>query len=258
VKQVRLGSQTVQNVVIYTTIISVENPRLELLPGMTATLRVETDVRDNVMRVPNAALRWRPPGAEPVTAQATPSPAPREEAGGGEGPPREGGRRAGGPGGGREMAEFAAALKNELSLTETQQKDVDAILGETRRAIGMLFRSEQDQTARREGVRKHRTEMSARIAALLTAEQRGKFDEMRARFAQNRGQRAALQRGRVYIVNADGKPESVDVRVGVSDGGMTEIVSNKLEAGRDVITGGGPRVAAAAETTQRRGPRFGF
>ncbi len=46
VKQVRLGSTTVQNVVIYTTIMSIENPRLELLPGMTANLRIETDRRE--------------------------------------------------------------------------------------------------------------------------------------------------------------------------------------------------------------------
>ena len=60
VKMVRLGSQNVQNVVIYTTIISIDNPRRELLPGMTANLRVETERRDNVVRIPNAALRWRP------------------------------------------------------------------------------------------------------------------------------------------------------------------------------------------------------
>jgi HlyD family secretion protein len=61
IKQVRLGSQTIQNVVIYTAIVSIENPNLELLPGMTATLRIETDRRDAVVQVPNAALRWRPP-----------------------------------------------------------------------------------------------------------------------------------------------------------------------------------------------------
>ena len=61
VKQVRLGSQNVQNVVIYTTIISIENPRRELLPGMTANLRIETERREDVVRIPNAALRWRPP-----------------------------------------------------------------------------------------------------------------------------------------------------------------------------------------------------
>ena len=75
VKQVRLGSQTVQNVVIYTTIISIENPRLELLPGMTANLRIETDRRDNVVRIPNAALRWRPPAMVPETPAPAAGPA---------------------------------------------------------------------------------------------------------------------------------------------------------------------------------------
>jgi len=63
VKQVRLGSTTVSNVVIYTAVVSIENPHLELLPGMTANLRIETDARQDVRRVPNAALRWRPAGA---------------------------------------------------------------------------------------------------------------------------------------------------------------------------------------------------
>jgi HlyD family secretion protein len=61
VKQVRLGSQTIQNVVIYTAIVSIDNPRLELLPGMTATLRIETERRNGVVQVPSVALRWRPP-----------------------------------------------------------------------------------------------------------------------------------------------------------------------------------------------------
>jgi HlyD family secretion protein len=62
VKQVRLGSQTVSNVVTYTGIVSIENPRIELLPGMTASVRIETDSRADVLRAPNAALRWRPAG----------------------------------------------------------------------------------------------------------------------------------------------------------------------------------------------------
>lgn len=63
VKQVRLGSQTVSNVVTYTGIVSIENPRMELLPGMTASIKIETDSRADVLLAPNAALRWRPPGA---------------------------------------------------------------------------------------------------------------------------------------------------------------------------------------------------
>ena len=62
VRQIRLGSTTVSNVVIYTAIISIENPKLELFPGMTANLRIETAARDKTYRVPNAALRWAPSG----------------------------------------------------------------------------------------------------------------------------------------------------------------------------------------------------
>jgi HlyD family secretion protein len=62
VKHVRLGSQTVSNVVTYTGIVSIENPKIELLPGMTASVRIETDARADVLLAPNAALRWRPAG----------------------------------------------------------------------------------------------------------------------------------------------------------------------------------------------------
>ena len=62
----------------------------------------------------------------------------------------------------------------------------------------------------------------------------------------------ATQVGRVFVTGRDGKPQGVTVRIGATDGGMTEIVSG-LEAGREVIIGGGPRAEAAA-----RGPRFGF
>ena len=63
VKHVRLGSQTVSNVVTYTGIVSIENPKMELLPGMTASVRIETDTRSDALLAPNAALRWKPSGA---------------------------------------------------------------------------------------------------------------------------------------------------------------------------------------------------
>ncbi|MEH2564281.1 efflux RND transporter periplasmic adaptor subunit [Bradyrhizobium sp. AZCC 2289] len=63
VKHVRLGSQTVSNVVTYTGIVSIENPMMELLPGMTASVKIETESRSNALLAPNAALRWKPAGA---------------------------------------------------------------------------------------------------------------------------------------------------------------------------------------------------
>ena len=60
VSQVRLEPEVQQNVVSYVTIIDVPNPDLKLKPGMTASVTVETARADDVLRVPNAALRFRP------------------------------------------------------------------------------------------------------------------------------------------------------------------------------------------------------
>src|SRR4051812_37575576 len=60
VEQVRLNPTTVQNVVTYSTVIDVPNPDLKLKPGMTANVNIEIARRANVLRIPNAALRFRP------------------------------------------------------------------------------------------------------------------------------------------------------------------------------------------------------
>jgi HlyD family secretion protein len=58
--QVRLNSQTLQNVVTYTAVINVANPEQKLMPGMTANITIPVARRDDVLRVPNAALRFKP------------------------------------------------------------------------------------------------------------------------------------------------------------------------------------------------------
>jgi len=60
VEQVRLQSTTTDNVVNYTAVINVKNPDGKLLPGMTATVQFQTAVADNVLTVPNVALRIKP------------------------------------------------------------------------------------------------------------------------------------------------------------------------------------------------------
>ena len=60
VSQVRLQSATVQNVVDYTVVVAVNNPDGTLLPGMTATVNFQTAKVSNVLRIQNAALRFRP------------------------------------------------------------------------------------------------------------------------------------------------------------------------------------------------------
>ena len=60
VAQVRLDAATVSNVVTYAAMIDARNPALELKPGMTASVTIEAARRDDVLRVPNAALRFKP------------------------------------------------------------------------------------------------------------------------------------------------------------------------------------------------------
>ena len=70
VKQVRKAAQVVSNVVSYTVVVSASNPDLILLPGMTANVRIVTAQKDKVLKVANAALRFRPPSADEKSAPA--------------------------------------------------------------------------------------------------------------------------------------------------------------------------------------------
>jgi HlyD family secretion protein len=242
VKQVRLGSQTVQNVVIYTAIISVENPRHELKPGMTANLRIETERRDDVLRVPNAALRWRPPTPQADAAPASPLAVESVPRGGNEA--ARSGRQA--------TQEYVAAMRSELDLSSDQRGKLDALLAEQRRGLGGLA-SEPDAAVRRAKFIEMRRGLEAGVAELLTPEQQAKFRAITDRFSPVGAAREG-QAGRVYVVAPDGKPLQVALRVGASDGGVTEVMAGALEVGREVIVAGGSRGAE----TSRNPPRFGF
>jgi len=63
IEQMRLNPQNVQNVVTYNVVIDVSNPEQKLKPGMTANLTITIDERNNVLKVPNAALRFMPQDA---------------------------------------------------------------------------------------------------------------------------------------------------------------------------------------------------
>lgn len=70
VRQVRDVATTVQNVVTYDAVIDVENPELKLKPGMTANVTFTYARADDVLCVPNAALRFRPPGVDDPARRA--------------------------------------------------------------------------------------------------------------------------------------------------------------------------------------------
>jgi HlyD family secretion protein len=76
VKQVRNSPVTVQNVVTYDTVVAVNNDDLKLKPGMTANISVVIAQRNNVVKIPNAALRFRLPEATPKLVAVVPGTPP--------------------------------------------------------------------------------------------------------------------------------------------------------------------------------------
>ncbi|MEA3187122.1 MAG: HlyD family secretion protein [Chthoniobacter sp.] len=117
VVQVRNAPITVQNVVTYDTVIAVNNDDLKLKPGMTANVSVVVAERENALRIPNAALRFRPPEKQDKTAKpaASAPPAP---------PGARGGR---GGGGGRQRS--APASRTVYVLSGSEPKGVEVKLG---------------------------------------------------------------------------------------------------------------------------------
>jgi HlyD family secretion protein len=93
VAQLRLQPITVQNVVTYTTVIAVSNPELKLRPGLTANVSIEVARRDDVLKLPAAALSFRPASAAPSGGRSRPG-------NGGEAASPGAARAAGRPGGG--------------------------------------------------------------------------------------------------------------------------------------------------------------
>ena len=264
ISQIRKAAQVVQNVVSYTTVITVPNPDRSLLPGMTANVRVQVDRREDALRVPNAALRFRPPadsaepGAQPRARAGSDDSSGRAATGGG-GPAAGGsgrggaGSAGGGAGRGGGLREMRATLVRDLALTPEQQGKLDAILEEARQSFAAARGQGGDDPAAGAQRRRGRTEIREKIRAILTPEQQKRFDALQT--AQDGAPAAATPTAaRVYVPGPDGKPQAVSIMVGLSDGSYSEVVSGDLKAGQDVFVGSAS--GASGRPNQTSGPRL--
>jgi HlyD family secretion protein len=231
VRQIRKAAQTVQNVVTYTVVVETPNPGLLLVPGMTANVRIIADSRENVLKVANAALRWRPAGTMAVKDDAA--------------PPSTGAAPAQGDAQARRQK-----LVTELKLDASQQARLDEIFAESRGKFAEL-RDAPDAERRTRGERL-RAEVRQKISSMLNGDQRKLYAEI---VAAETG-RAASGSGRVYVLGADQKPLEVRLRLGLSDGNSTEVVSGEVKEGTEVIVG--TVTANAARSPSGSAPRLPF
>lgn len=252
VTQVRKQPETSANVVAYIVIAEADNPGGKLLPGMTANADIVLEERNNVLRVPAAALRWTPPDQDASTQQ---------RGGGfggppGGGPPGAGGGR--GQGGGQGGANRLNRIAEELDLDDGQKAKAETIFAEARQKAMAAAAGASDPQARRKAMREAMEEAYAKLEPILKPAQKDKLVALRARAAQGGGGRGrgGMSAGVVWILK-DGKPSPVQVLVGATDGSYTEIVdrSGVIKEGVSVITGGGPKAKVKARNPMTGGGR---
>ena len=246
VAQVRKAALNVANVVTYVAVVTFANNDGRLLPGMTANVRVVTDVRDNVLKVPNSALRMRIAGVEPAAAAASTAASAANAAA--PAPP------AAGPGGAGAATEFRNRMVAELKLAPAQVEKVDAIFASARpKFMQMRELPEAERTKARERIT---ADIRARIGDVLTAEQKTRYAAMVAEAAGR-----TVTRG--YVMDDDGRPRAFNVRLGVTDGTSTELFISPnapeaadLKEGTNVIIG--TQAAGAQGSSRPAGPRMPF
>jgi HlyD family secretion protein len=258
IRQVRKAAQNVSNVVTYVAVVAFTNTGGRLLPGMTANVRVITDARESVLKVPNAALRVRIAGVEPPApaasaaasaASSASAPNPTAPAAAAPAASAAGGRA--GPG-----SEFRNRLVTELQLTPEQIEKVDAIYADARPRFMQLRELSPDERPKaRERIT---AEIRARIGDVLTPEQKPRYTALVMEAAGR-----VVTRGRLYVQGEDGQPRAYSVRLGITDGTATELLvapgspeAQALQAGTRVITGTSSPTPAPSRPPA--GPRMSF
>ncbi|MGZ8981213.1 MAG: efflux RND transporter periplasmic adaptor subunit, partial [Burkholderiaceae bacterium] len=249
VKSVRKAAQNVQNVVTYIAIISANNERGELLPGMTANVRITTDSRESVLKVANSALRFRPAGEAATEAKIA------ADKGGASADGEKGGPSQGGGGAAGAMAQFRERLVTELKLDAQQQQRLEPIFAEMRNKL-MGLRDLPEEARGKQGAA-IRADMRAKIEDLLKPEQKEKYAQIVAETAGRAGGAGQSTRGRVYLL-VDDRPKAVDVRVGLSDGSMSEVNGEGIVEGADVIIGTQGGASGSAPAQKGSPPRMFF
>jgi HlyD family secretion protein len=219
VTQIRQAAKVVQNVVTYNVVVAVDNPRQKLLPGLTTNLRIVVDSRPQVLKVPNAALRFRPDGDDASSSGATDS-----------------GSRADSkslrPNSVEAVEAMRQQLGRDLKLSEPQLRSLEPILEEQRQQLAGAERLPRQQ--RRAATLRIREEIQGKIRAVLTPEQVKLFEQLPA------GQPAGVGGGRpgtVWMMNGRGALMAVPVRLGISDGYFTELLEGDLKEGQELVVG---------------------
>lgn len=236
VQQVRLSATTTSNVVTYPVVVSVDNSDGTLLPGLTVNAEIEVSKRDNILKISNAALRYKPTGEQATATAAA------------QGSPQQGAQRGGGTG----VSDDLVRVAGTLQLKPEQQAAFDAALTALReRQAARMAQAQQGGASMFGGPGGPRPgsgnsgggAMQSQMRQRMAERMQQDFAPFRATLDDTQQQRwdgelrtlLGAKRAPLYkLVN--GKPEQVQVRVGASDGTSTE-VSGAVKEGDVMVVG---------------------
>lgn len=235
VQQVRLSATTTSNVVTYPVVVSVDNSDGTLLPGLTVNAEIEVSKRDDILKVSNAALRYKPTGEAATAATA----AAAAQA------PQGGQNRGGG------IGDDLARVAGSLQLKPDQQAAFDAALTALReRQAARMAQAQQRGASMFGGAPRPGGNagggsgaMQAQMRQRMAERMQQDFAPFRATLDDTQKQRwdaelralLGAKRAPIYTL-VNGKPEMVQVRIGASDGTSTE-VSGAVKEGDVVVVG---------------------
>ena len=212
VEQVRLSPNETNNVVTYTVIITAKNPDLKLLPGMTAIVEIVTGKGENVLRVSNDAIRFKPPADSALAKKAA--------EGGGQ-------HRGGGFG---ELERLAAQLGLDEATNkaiETDMRDIfSAMRGQSQGGGGSTGNADDAQAEQR------RKQVRAQIASVF---KKHLNEDQYTQYEQIQRQSADTRQAQIWIQTDDGI-NPVKVRLGISDDNYTQLISKNLSPGDVAVT----------------------
>ena len=232
VQQVRLSATTTSNVVTYPVVVSVDNSDGTLLPGLTVNAEIEVSKRDDILKVSNAALRYKPTGEAATATAAAQAPQGGQNRGGGIGDDLA--RVAGSLQlKSDQQAAFDAALtalreRQAARMAQAQQRGASMFGGAPRPGGNAGGGSGAMQAQMRQRMAERMQQDFAPFRATLDDTQKQRWDaELRALLG--------AKRAPIYTL-VNGKPEMVQVRIGASDGTSTE-VSGAVKEGDVVVVG---------------------
>ena len=230
VSMIRLAPVSVQNVVNYTVLIDVNNGQLKLMPGMTANVKVLVASAQNALRVPNMALRFQP-SADLVDSVQLKS--AREEffAGGRPG----GGSMEGMPGQGP-GSEGSGGMRPDRGRME-------AVRDSIQKAHGGTLSDDELRTEMRKlwrGVQGAQATPAAQVVPATKASGAGKYT-ITKKFPEYQKSAYVPARqsslARIWVLGKSGKMQAIFVRTGLNDGKYTEITTNALKPGDEIVLG---------------------